>query len=60
MIINLIRSLLERKPSEFIIDPITFDECTSKEVRIWRWKSLKTIKVLVHFRKGKFVIKEIV
>ena len=58
-IIDLFRSILKRKPSELVIDPTTFSECTSKEVRVWRWKRLKTIRVLVHFQEGKFITKEL-
>ncbi|MBT9161073.1 MAG: hypothetical protein DDT26_02372 [Dehalococcoidia bacterium] len=46
-----LRLLVEKRTSELILDPMSFPECVSKEVRIWQWKKMKTVKYIVHHKK---------
>ncbi|MCL0079922.1 hypothetical protein M1O16_00960 [Dehalococcoidia bacterium] len=43
-----IRLLIERRSAELVLDPVSFPQCVSKEVRVWRWKKMKTVKFIVH------------
>lgn len=64
-LLSLLRDLcpflfrVESKTSRIILDDTTFEECKSKVIEVWRWKSLKRVKVLIHYKGGKFVIKEL-
>jgi hypothetical protein len=43
-----IRLLVERRSANLVLDPTIFPQCVSKEVRVWRWKKMKTVKFIVH------------
>ena len=47
---------LSRKTSEIVIDPTIFKDGDCKEIRVWSWKRLKTIKYIVCYKDGEFVI----
>lgn len=53
------RVLIEKKSSLIVLDETSFEPCKSKVIPVWRWKRFKTIKFLVHFKEGEFVIKEL-
>jgi len=47
---------IERKTSEIVIDPTVFKDGDCKEVRVWSWIKMKTIKYIVCYKDGKFTI----
>lgn len=49
----------EKKTSEIIIDPKVFTECHSKEIGVWSWKKLKTVKHVIHFKNGVFLVRRL-
>ena len=49
--------LVEKKTAELVLDKTTFKDDESKVVSVWRWSRLKTVKILVHYKNGKFIIR---
>ena len=52
-----IRLLVEKKTAELVLDKTTFKDDESKVVSVWRWSRLKTVKILVHYKNGKFIMR---
>ena len=52
-----IRLLVEKKTAELVLDKTTFKDDESKVVAVWRWSRLKTVKILVRYKNGKFVMR---
>ncbi len=50
------RIIFEKRSSSLTLDETTFPECESKEVKVWSWRSFKTVKYLVHYNQGEFVV----
>lgn len=50
---------VEKRSSLLTLDEATFSESKSKEVKVWSWKSLKTVKYIVHYERGQFVVKRL-
>ena len=52
-----IRLLVEKKTAELVLDKTTFKDDESKVVPVWRWSRLKTVKILVRYKNGKFIMR---
>jgi hypothetical protein len=54
-----VRLLYEKKTAELVLDDTAFRDDETKVISVWRWRGLKTVKFLVHYKNGKFVINEL-
>jgi len=54
-----IRLAIEKKTAEMVLDVTTFNDDESKVIPVWRWRSFKTIKHLVRYKNGKFVVRSL-
>lgn len=53
------RIFVEKRSSLLTLDEAIFSKSKSKEVKVWSWKSLKTVKYIVHYEQGQFVVKRL-
>jgi hypothetical protein len=53
------RIFVEKRSSLLTLDEAVFSKSKSKEVKVWSWKSLKTVKYIVHYEQGQFVVKRL-
>ena len=49
----------EKKSSLLVIDPKVFKEGEIKEMRVWCWKCMKFVKLVVQGKNGKFLVEYI-
>jgi hypothetical protein len=54
-----IRLAIEKKTAEMVLDATTFKDDESKVIPVWRWRNFKTVKHLVHYKNGKYVVKSL-
>jgi len=50
------RLSFKKESSELVVDLTVFKECEPKEVRVWSWRKMKTVKYIIHVRDGKLAI----
>jgi hypothetical protein len=53
------RIFVEKRSSLLTLDEAVFSKSKSKEVKVWSWKSVKTVKYIVHYEQGQFVVKRL-
>ena len=49
----------KKKTREIVIDIRTFKECVPKEVVVCSWRTMKQLKYIIHFEKGKYHIYQV-
>ena len=49
----------QKKTTGIVIDNTTFNENECMVITVWKWRHLKSVKVLAHYEKAKFILKEI-